>query len=117
MSRIVRFHEFGEADVLKIEERQAPAPAAGEVLVGVEAVGVSWYDVLWRQNLANTPTQLPAGLGHELAGVVLAVGDGVTDLAVGDRVASSRGTAPTVIPVMLSTWCCHAAPWRVTRTT
>lgn len=98
MSRIVRFHEFGEADVLKIEERQAPAPAAGEVLVGVEAVGVSWYDVLWRQNLANTPTQLPAGLGHELAGVVLAVGDGVSDLAVGDKVASFPGHSANRYP-------------------
>lgn len=91
MSRIIRFHQFGEADVLKIEERSRPAPAAGEVLIDVEAVGVSWYDVLWRQNLANTPAQLPAGLGHELAGTVLAVGPGVTDLAIGDRVASFPG--------------------------
>ncbi|MGB4074493.1 zinc-dependent alcohol dehydrogenase family protein [Pseudomonas sp.] len=91
MSRIIRFHQFGEADVLKIEEHSSPAPAAGEVLIDVEAVGVSWYDVLWRQNLANTPAQLPAGLGHELAGTVLAVGAGVTDLAIGDRVASFPG--------------------------
>lgn len=91
MSRIIRFHQFGEADVLKIEERQSPVPAAGEVLIGVEAIGVSWYDVLWRQNLAPTPAQLPASLGHEMAGVVLAVGEGVTDLAVGDKVASFPG--------------------------
>ncbi|MEH6366207.1 MAG: alcohol dehydrogenase, partial [Pseudomonas marincola] len=37
MSRIIRFHQFGEADVLKIEERSRPAPAAGEVLIGVES--------------------------------------------------------------------------------
>nr|WP_298108027.1 zinc-dependent alcohol dehydrogenase family protein [uncultured Pseudomonas sp.] len=91
MSRIIRFHQFGEADVLKIEDRPSPTPAAGEVLIGVEAIGVSWYDVLWRQNLGNTPAQLPAGLGHELAGTVLAVGEGVSDLAVGDRVASFPG--------------------------
>ena len=91
MSRIVRFQQFGEADVLKIEERAIPAPAAGEVLIGVEAVGVSWFDVLWRQNLANTPVHLPAGLGQELAGVVLAVGEGVSDLALGDKVASLPG--------------------------
>ncbi|MCC6075802.1 zinc-dependent alcohol dehydrogenase family protein [Pseudomonas sp. GCM10022188] len=88
MSRIIRFHQFGAADVLKLEEQACPRPGAGEVLVRVEAIGVSWYDVLWRQNLACTPAQLPAGLGHELAGVVLAVGEGVDDLAVGDRVAS-----------------------------
>ncbi len=91
MSRIIRFHQFGEADVLKIEERACPAPAAGEVLIRVQAIGVSWYDVLWRQNLGTTPAQLPAGLGHELAGEVLAVGEGVDDLAVGDRVASFPG--------------------------
>lgn len=91
MSRIIRFHQFGEADVLKIEERVTPAPGAGEVLIGVEAIGVSWYDVLWRQNLGTTPATLPAGLGHELAGTVLALGEGVDDLAVGDRVASFPG--------------------------
>ncbi len=91
MSRIIRFHQFGEADVLKIEARVGPLPVAGEVLVGVQAIGVSWYDVLWRQNLANTPVTLPAGLGQELAGTVLAVGEGVDDLAVGDRVACFPG--------------------------
>ena len=91
MSRIIRFHQFGEADVLKIEERSNPTPGAGEVLIDVEAVGVSWYDVLWRQNLGHTAAQLPAGLGHELAGTVLAVGAGVDDLSVGDRVASFPG--------------------------
>ncbi|WP_439888617.1 zinc-dependent alcohol dehydrogenase family protein [Pseudomonas sp. MBLB4123] len=91
MSRIIRFHQFGEANVLKIEERSCPSPAAGEVLIRPQAVGISWYDVLWRQNLANTPAQLPAGLGHELAGEVVAVGEGVEDLAVGDQVASFPG--------------------------
>ncbi|MEX6504015.1 zinc-dependent alcohol dehydrogenase family protein [Pseudomonas zhanjiangensis] len=98
MSRIIRFHQFGAADVLKVEERADPAPGAGEVLIGVEAVGVSWYDVLWRQNLANLPVQLPAGLGHELAGTVLAVGPGVEDLAVGDRVAGFPGHSANRYP-------------------
>jgi NADPH:quinone reductase-like Zn-dependent oxidoreductase len=91
MSRIIRFHQFGEADVLRIEERTCPTPGAGEVLVKTEAIGVSWIDVLWRQNLASTPAQLPAGLGHEIAGVVTALGEGVNDLAIGDKVASFPG--------------------------
>jgi NADPH:quinone reductase-like Zn-dependent oxidoreductase len=91
MSRVIRFHQFGEADVLRIEERACPQPGPGEVLVRVEAIGVSWIDVLWRQNLANSPARLPAGLGNEIAGVVAAVGEGVDDLAVGDRVASFPG--------------------------
>ncbi|MBS7660649.1 zinc-dependent alcohol dehydrogenase family protein [Pseudomonas lalucatii] len=98
MSRIIRFHQFGEADVLKVEERTRPVPAAGEVLVRAQALGVSWYDVLWRQNLANTPATLPAGLGHELAGEVLAVGEGVDDLAVGDKVASFPGHSANRYP-------------------
>jgi NADPH:quinone reductase-like Zn-dependent oxidoreductase len=56
--------------------------------VAVDAIGVSWYDVLWRQNLAPEETHLPAGLGIEMAGRVVAVGDGVTDLPVGTPVAS-----------------------------
>ncbi|MGX5219340.1 MULTISPECIES: zinc-dependent alcohol dehydrogenase family protein [Pseudomonas] len=98
MSRIIRFHQFGEADVLKIEERSRPAPAAGEVLIGVESIGVSWQDVLWRQNLATTHAQLPAGLGYEVAGVILAVGEGVDDLAVGDKVASFPAHSPNDYP-------------------
>lgn len=52
MSRMIRFHTFGAADVLRCEEQGEPSPAAGELQIRVEAIGVSWYDVLWRQNLA-----------------------------------------------------------------
>ncbi|MBX8511753.1 zinc-dependent alcohol dehydrogenase family protein [Pseudomonas cichorii] len=88
MSRTIRFHQFGPAEVLKVEEHPDALPAPGEVQVRVQAIGVSWYDVLWRQNLASTQARLPAGLGYEMAGVVSALGDGVSDLAVGDKVAS-----------------------------
>lgn len=88
MSRVIRFHQFGQADVLKFEEQPTPQPGPGEVLIRVAAIGVSWSDVLWRQDLAPQHARLPAGLGHELAGEVLAVGEGVDDLSVGTRVAS-----------------------------
>lgn len=88
MSRTIRFHKFGPAEVLKCEEHAVAEPAPGEVQVRVEAIGISWYDVLWRQNLAPSPARLPAGIGHEMAGIVTAVGAGVEDLAVGDKVAS-----------------------------
>jgi NADPH:quinone reductase-like Zn-dependent oxidoreductase len=88
MSRLIKFHRFGDADVLLCEERPTPSPAAGEVLLRVEAIGVNWYDVLWRQNLAPTKASLPAGIGQEVAAEVLAVGAGVDDLKVGDKVAS-----------------------------
>ena len=65
MPRMIRFHRFGPADVLEYEERPSAMPAAGEVLVATEAIGVNWFDVLWRQNLAPASVSLPSGLGHE----------------------------------------------------
>jgi len=88
MSRIIRFHQFGPADVLRYEQREVPRPGPGEVLVDVKAIGVSWNDVLWRQDLAPRHAKLPAGLGSEIAGEVLAVGEDVDGFAIGDRVAS-----------------------------
>lgn len=99
MSRTIRFHKFGPAEVLKCEEHAAAKPAPGEVQVRVEAIGISWYDILWRQNLASSHARLPSGLGHEMAGVVVAVGEGVDDLAVGDKVASFPAESPNDYPV------------------
>ncbi|WP_249674564.1 zinc-dependent alcohol dehydrogenase family protein [Pseudomonas abieticivorans] len=99
MSRMIRFHKFGGAEVLKLEEYTARQPGPGEVQVRVEAIGISWYDVLWRQNLAPSHAHLPAGIGHEMAGVVAAVGEGVDDLAVGDKVASFPAESPNDYPV------------------
>jgi NADPH:quinone reductase-like Zn-dependent oxidoreductase len=91
---MIRFHKFGDADVLRYEELPTPTPGPGEVLVRVQAVGLSWSDVLWRQNLAAEQARLPAGMGSELAGTVEALGDGVDDLEVGTPVASfPAGTA------------------------
>lgn len=99
MSRSIRFHKFGPAEVLTCEEHEVSLPAAGEVQVRVEAIGISWYDVLWRQNLAPSHANLPAGLGHEMSGVVTAIGEGVTHLAVGDKVASFPAESPNQYPV------------------
>ncbi|MFK7698123.1 zinc-dependent alcohol dehydrogenase family protein [Pseudomonas caspiana] len=99
MSRTIRFHQFGPAEVLKVEEHPVALPAPGEVQVRVQAIGISWYDVLWRQNLAPSQARLPAGLGHEMAGVVTAVGEGVDDLKVGDKVASFPSADPNQHPV------------------
>lgn len=88
MSRMIRFHQFGPAEVLRYEQQDVPRPGPGEVLIGVNAIGISWSDVLWRQDLAPCHAQLPAGLGCEVAGEVLAVGDDVDGFDIGDRVAS-----------------------------
>lgn len=99
MSRTIRFHHFGSADVLKCEEQKLRQPAADEVLIRVEAVGVSWDDVLWRQDLGPCKARLPAGLGSEMAGVVEAVGAQITDLKPGDRVASFQAVNTNDYPV------------------
>ena len=98
MSRMIRFHKFGDASVLQCEEVPTPTPNAGEVLVRVQALGVSWGDVLWRQNLASEEATLPSGVGSELAGIVEAVGEGVDDLAVGTPVAAFPANTPNRYP-------------------
>lgn len=98
MSRIIRFHRFGDANVLQLEEVTPASPAAGEVLIRTEALGMNWHDVLWRQNLAPELARLPAGLGTELSGVIEAVGAGVEGFHVGQRVASFPACTPNHYP-------------------
>lgn len=85
MVHAIRFHETGGPDVLRWEEVDVPAPGPGEATVKHGAVGLNFIDVYHRSGLY--PLELPSGIGMEGAGVVTAVGDGVTALSVGDRVA------------------------------
>ncbi|MFI9803155.1 quinone oxidoreductase family protein [Streptomyces sp. NPDC052301] len=84
MAHAVRFHETGGPDVLKWEEVTVGDPGPGEVRVRHEAVGLNFADTYFRSGLY--PVRLPDGIGVEAAGVVEAVGEGVTDVAEGDRV-------------------------------
>lgn len=83
--KAVRIHENGGAEVLRYEEVPTPAPGAGEALVKIEAVGVNFIDIYFRQGLYKAT--LPITLGQEAAGVVESVGPGVTEVRPGDRVA------------------------------
>ena len=89
MTHAIRFHQTGGPDVLRWEEIAVPAPAAGEVTVRHAAVGLNFIDIYHRSGLYPLP--LPSGIGLEGAGVVEAVGSGVTDLKPGDRVAYAGG--------------------------
>jgi NADPH:quinone reductase len=82
--RAVRVHEPGGPEVLTVDEVADPTPGAGEVVVRVAAAGVNFIDTYQRSGAY--PLDLPTGLGLEGAGEVVAVGDGVTDREVGDRV-------------------------------
>ena len=88
MPRIVRFHETGEADVLKIEEIAPEEPGQGEVRLKVEAFGLNRAEVLFRQGLYLEAPNLPSRIGYEAAGVVEAIGPGVEGIEVGDRVST-----------------------------
>ena len=83
--RAVRFERFGGPDVLSLVDTPTPAPGPGEVLVRHQAIGVNFIDVYHRNG--HYPRPLPSGLGQEGAGVVEAVGEGVTRVRVGQRVA------------------------------
>ena len=84
--RAIRVHTLGGPEVLQFEDIPDPEPKEGEAVVRLEAVGVNYIDVYFRIGLYKGPA-LPFTLGQEGAGIVAAVGPGVTDVAVGDRVA------------------------------
>ena len=84
--RAIRVHELGGPEVMQYETVDDPTPGPVDVLVRVEAIGLNFIEVYFRKGLYKTAR--PFTPGTEGAGVVVAVGDGVTDLSVGDRVAS-----------------------------
>jgi NADPH:quinone reductase len=86
--RAIRVHETGGPEVLRVEDVPEPVPDAGEVVVDVEAIGVNFIEIYQREGLYPFPR--PFTPGAEAAGVVRAVGAGVTDLVVGDRIVSQR---------------------------
>jgi len=85
MAKAVRFHKQGGPEVLQLDEIPVGEPGAGQVRIRHTAIGVNFLDTYQRSGLY--PMQVPQVAGNEGAGVVEALGSGVTDLKVGDRVA------------------------------
>jgi NADPH2:quinone reductase len=90
MAKAIRVHETGGPEVLRWEDVEVPAPGQGEVLIHHTAVGLNYIDTYHRSGLYPLP--LPTGLGSEAAGIVEAVGAGVTGFKTGDRVAYGSGS-------------------------
>lgn len=90
MTKAIRIHTTGGPEVMQWEDVPTPEPGPGEALVRHEAVGLNYIDVYFRTGLYKAPA-LPATLGMEGAGTVVAVGSGVTEVTVGDRVAYATG--------------------------
>jgi NADPH2:quinone reductase len=83
--KAVRVHKCGGPEVLTYEDVPIPSPKAGEARVKIEAIGVNFIDIYQRTGLY--PLATPFTLGMEGAGIVDAVGDGVTEVKAGDRIA------------------------------
>ncbi len=85
--KAIRFDRFGPPEVLGIVERPVPTPGPGEVLIGVRAAGVNFFEVLMRGDRYAVTPDLPMFPGVEIAGVVEGLGEGVESALLGTRVA------------------------------
>jgi NADPH2:quinone reductase len=87
-ARAVRFDDYGDRDVLRVDEIPMPAPDPGEVVVAVRAAGISPGEMAIRAGYMHDrlPATFPSGQGSDLAGVITQVGPDVEGLAVGDEV-------------------------------
>ena len=87
MTRSVRIHAFGDADVLSIEDIDAGEPGAGEVRLRIHAIGLNRTEITLRSGRSPVKPALPSSIGFEAAGIIEALGPDVSGFTVGDRVA------------------------------
>jgi NADPH:quinone reductase-like Zn-dependent oxidoreductase len=87
MSRVIKFATAGGPDVLEFVETDVPAPGPTDVRIKVKAIGINRAEAMWRTDTYIEPVKFPAGVGYEAAGIVDAVGQDVSGVAVGDAVS------------------------------
>jgi NADPH:quinone reductase-like Zn-dependent oxidoreductase len=87
MTKVVRLHQFGGPEQLRIEDLEVGAPGPGEVLVRIEAIGLNRAEMGFRQGAYGAPPELPARMGYEAAGVLEALGPDVSGFEPGQRVS------------------------------
>lgn len=97
MTRVIRFHQHGGPEVLRIEDVAIPPPVQGEIQIRVKALGLNRAEALLRAGTYIETPALPSGLGLEAAGIVEKVGEGVQGFAPGDAVS-------IVPPVSMVRW-------------
>ena len=102
--RTVRFHEHGGPAVLRVEQAPEPVAGAGQVLVRAEAIGANVIDTVIRSGTSPWPRPLPGALTGDVVGRVTAVGDGVTEYRVGDRVAGLSEDAAADLVALDAGW-------------
>ena len=101
--KAVRAHTIGGPDVLVYEEVPDPIPVAGEALVEINTIGVNYTDVSSRKG-TNPPEQFPWIPGREASGTVLKIGEGVSNVKVGDRVAYAMYTGSYAEKAVVPSW-------------
>ena len=89
--KAIRTHEVGGPETLTLDEIDVPTPGKGEVLVAVKACAINYPDTLMIRDLYQFKPERPYSPGGELAGIVEAVGEGVENYKVGDRVMAGMG--------------------------
>ena len=101
MARIIRFHQLGGPEVLRIEDVAIAPPARGEVQIRIKALGLNRAEALMRSGTYIERPALPSGLGLEAAGTIEALGEGISDFAPGDAVS-------IVPPISMARWPAYA---------
>ncbi len=86
MSKVVRVHQLGGPEVLRIEELEVGRPGAGEARVRIEAIGLNRSEAMFRAGLYPQKPKLPTLIGYEGVGIIEALGEGAQGFAPGDRV-------------------------------
>jgi NADPH2:quinone reductase len=110
--KAILVENFGGPEALVYKETEAPTPKGGEALVKVEAIGLNYIDVYHRTGLYPLPRPFIPGM--EAAGVVEAIGEGVTEVAVGDRVAYAMHPGAYAEKVVVPAWKLVQVPGGVT---
>src|SRR5665213_4039946 len=87
-AEIVRFHQTGDAEVLKLGIVPTPEPAAGEIRLRVKAIGLNRAEVMFRRGQYLVQPQLPSLIGYEASGTIEAVGPGVDTSLIGKTVST-----------------------------
>lgn len=88
MSKVIRFKQTGDPDVLQVEDETVAEPGAGEIQIQVAAIGLNRAEAMFRRGQYLEAPDLPARIGYEAAGIVKAIGDGVDGFKLGDAVST-----------------------------
>ena len=87
MAQVVRFHQTGGPEVLKVEQLDVPAPGKGEVQIAIKAIGLNRAEAMFRRGQYMVTPKLPARLGYEAAGTIATIGPEVSGFKIGDVVS------------------------------